>query len=88
LRWSQSTVTTVTGGGEDDSVKTLQRSSARFLAWAEQVEAGEDDGDHDMARERLHRRRDELAGSVRVSVGEEIGGEKKKWETRVRRGYL
>jgi hypothetical protein len=58
----------VTGVGEDDSVKTLQRSSARFLAWAEQVEVGEDDGDHGMAREFLHQRRDELAGSVRVSV--------------------
>jgi hypothetical protein len=40
----------VTGVGEEGLVKTLQRSSARFLAWAEQVEVREDDGDHDLAR--------------------------------------
>jgi hypothetical protein len=58
----------VTGVGEEGSVKTLQRSSDRFLARAEQVEVGEDDGVHGVARECLHRRRDELAGAARVSA--------------------
>jgi hypothetical protein len=55
----------------------LQRSSARFLAWAEQVEVGEDDGDHGMARECSNHRREEMAGELGFRPEKKLEGKRR-----------
>jgi hypothetical protein len=63
---------------------TLQDALGRFLALAEQVEGEEDDGIHGVARECLHRRRDDLADGLGFRSEKKIEEEKKKWGARVR----
>jgi hypothetical protein len=50
----------------------LQKVMARFVAWVEQEEGGDDGGDHAVAWEGSSHRRKEMAGVARVSVWEKL----------------